>query len=47
MPRPALAMVMLARLGYAVKGILYIVIGVLAAMLGLGMAGPQRTSVER
>ena len=33
------AMVMLARLGYAVKGILYIVIGVLAAFLGLGHGG--------
>src|SRR5579863_853297 len=32
-------MVMLARLGYAVKGILYIVIGVLAALLGFGQGG--------
>jgi Domain of Unknown Function (DUF1206) len=32
-------MVMLARLGYAVKGILYIVIGILAAFLGLGHGG--------
>ncbi len=32
-------MVMLARLGYAIKGILYIVIGVLAALLGLGHGG--------
>ena len=32
-------MVMLARLGYAVKGIVYIVIGVLAAFLGLGHGG--------
>lgn len=31
--------VMLARLGYAVKGILYIVIGILAALLGLGHGG--------
>lgn len=32
-------MVALARLGYAVKGVLYIVIGVLAAFLGLGRGG--------
>ena len=31
--------VMLARLGYAVKGILYIVIGILAAFLGFGHGG--------
>lgn len=32
-------MVMLARLGYAVKGILYVVIGILAAFLGFGHGG--------
>lgn len=32
-------MVALARLGYAVKGVMYIVIGVLAAFLGLGHGG--------
>ncbi|HLX41246.1 MAG TPA: DUF1206 domain-containing protein, partial [Ktedonobacteraceae bacterium] len=32
-------MVLLARLGYAVKGILYIVIGILAALLGFGHGG--------
>lgn len=31
--------VMLARLGYAVKGILYVVIGILAALLGFGHGG--------
>ncbi len=32
-------MVMLARLGYAVKGVLYVVIGILAALLGFGHGG--------
>ncbi|MEO8973383.1 MAG: DUF1206 domain-containing protein, partial [Ktedonobacteraceae bacterium] len=32
-------MVMLARLGYAIKGVLYIIIGVLAAFLGFGHGG--------
>src|SRR5579872_1515803 len=32
-------MVMLARLGYAIKGVLYIIIGILAAFLGFGHGG--------
>ncbi|HVB24913.1 MAG TPA: DUF1206 domain-containing protein [Ktedonobacteraceae bacterium] len=32
-------MVMLARLGYAVKGILYVIIGILAGLLGFGHGG--------